>query len=164
MGAGKTTIGKLLAKQQSWEFFDIDMLIEFQQQQKISEIFRLQGEESFRNMETAWLNSFHQNISKDQVIATGGGIILRPENCQLLRKIGTVIYLQASIESVLYRLLQDLTRPLLQGSHQDKRENVEKLIKMREPIYLETADILVDTDHKSPSIIVEEILTKLGKK
>lgn len=154
MGAGKTTIGKSLAKAVSCEFIDTDEQIEREQGRKISEIFAEDGEAVFRDMETDLLKRLAE--SKDEfVLSIGGGMPVREENRSLLRQIGTVIYLQTSKEEIVRRLSGDTARPLLQGENLEKK--VETLMDARENIYLEVAHQQLATDGKSVEELIEMI-------
>ena len=154
MGAGKTTIGKALAERLSWDFIDTDAEIEKEQGRKISEIFETEGEQAFRDMETRLLKKLEK--SEEQfVLSIGGGMPVREENRELLRKIGTVVYLKATKEELVRRLSGDTNRPLLQGGAME--EKVAALMAAREHIYLETAHREVVTDGKSVEELVKEI-------
>lgn len=157
MGAGKTTVGKCLADRLSCEFIDTDEWIEREQGRKISDIFTQNGEQAFRNMETALLKRL-QNEKKDFVLSIGGGMPVRTENRALLRRIGTVVYLKTSKEQIIKRVSGDTSRPLLQGGALE--EKVTSLMNAREDIYEETAHVIVVTDKKSVPAIVEEIGNK----
>lgn len=154
MGAGKTTIGKNLAKAVSCEFIDTDEQIEREQGRSISEIFAEDGEAVFRDMETELLKRLAE--SKDEfVLSIGGGMPVREENRTLLHQIGTVIYLQTSKEEIIRRLSGDTTRPLLQGDALEKKVNA--LMNAREQIYQDTAHAVVETDGKTVKELIEMI-------
>ena len=154
MGAGKTTIGKALAERLSWDFIDTDAEIEKEQGRKISEIFETEGEQAFRDMETRLLKKLEK--SEEQfVLSIGGGIPVREENRELLRQIGTVVYLKATKEELVRRLSGDTSRPLLQGGALE--EKVAALMAARESIYVETAHQEVVTDGKSVKELIEKI-------
>ncbi len=155
MGAGKTTVGKCLAKALNCEFIDTDEWIEKEQEQKISDIFAEDGEQAFRDMETELLKRLHEREEK-YVLSIGGGLPVREENRVLLRKIGTVIYLKTSKEEIIRRVSGDKNRPLLQGGALE--EKVINLMNAREQIYVETAHMEVLTDGKSPEALIEEIV------
>ncbi|MBO5160371.1 MAG: shikimate kinase [Lachnospiraceae bacterium] len=155
MGAGKTTVGKRLAKALSCEFIDTDERIEKEQGRKISDIFAEDGEQAFRDMETDLLKRLQD--SKDTfVLSIGGGMPVREENRALLRKIGTVVYLKTSKDEIIRRVSGDTKRPLLQGGALE--EKVTSLMNAREHIYMETAHREVVTDGKYPQQIVEELM------
>ena len=154
MGAGKTTIGKALAEKLSWDFIDTDAEIEKEQGRKISEIFETEGEQAFRDMETQLLKKLEK--SEEQfVLSIGGGMPVREENRELLRQIGTVVYLKATKEELVRRLSGDTSRPLLQGGALE--EKVAALMAARESIYVETAHQEVVTDGKSVKELIEKI-------
>ena len=154
MGAGKTTIGKALAEKLSWDFIDTDAEIEKEQGRKISEIFETEGEQAFRDMETRLLKKLEK--SEEQfVLSIGGGMPVREENRELLRQIGTVVYLKATKEELVRRLSGDTSRPLLQGGALE--EKVAALMAARESIYVETAHQEVVTDGKSVKELIEKI-------
>ncbi len=159
MGAGKTTIGRLLAKQMGMTFYDSDHEIEHRTGVKIPLIFELEGEEGFRRRETAVIEELSQldNI----VMATGGGAVLLPENRAFLKKNGKVIYLRASVHDLWLRTRNDKTRPLLQGGN--IKQKLEKLYIQRDPIYTELADCIVDTGPQSAVDITNYIEQKLQK-
>ena len=154
MGAGKTTIGKALAEKLSWDFIDTDAEIEKEQGRKISEIFETEGEQAFRDMETRLLKKLEKSEERF-VLSIGGGMPVRAENRELLRQIGTVVYLKATKEELVRRLSGDASRPLLQGGALE--EKVAALMAARESIYVETAHQEVVTDGKSVKELIEKI-------
>ncbi|MDD2933522.1 MAG: shikimate kinase [Methylotenera sp.] len=159
MGAGKTTIGRLLAKQLGRVFYDSDVEIERKTGVKIPLIFELEGEDGFRKRETAAIEELTQlnNI----VLATGGGAILLPENRALLKQNGKIIYLRGKVNDLYQRTRHDKTRPLLQGGN--LRQKLERLYIQRDPIYTSLADYIVDTGAQSATEIthtIEQLLTK----
>lgn len=155
MGAGKTTIGKELAKALGYEFIDTDERIEKEQGRKISDIFSKDGEAAFRDMETDLLKRL-QNKEERFVLSIGGGMPVRVENRSLLQSLGTVVYLKTSKEEIIRRVSDDTSRPLLQGGALE--EKVTSLMNAREQIYMETACVEVVTDQKTPQKIAEELL------
>lgn len=155
MGAGKTTIGKELAKALGYEFIDTDERIEKEQGRKISDIFSKDGEAVFRDMETDLLKRL-QNSEGKFILSIGGGMPVREENRSLLRRLGTVVYLKTSKEEIIRRVSGAADRPLLQGGTLE--EKVTSLMNAREQIYMETACVEVVTDQKTPEKIVEELL------
>ena len=154
MGAGKTTIGKALAEKLSWDFIDTDAEIEKEQGRKISEIFETEGEQAFRDMETRLLKKLEKSEERF-ILSIGGGMPVREENRELLRQIGTVVYLKATKEELVRRLSGDTSRPLLQGGALE--EKVAALMAARESIYVETAHQEVVTDGKSVKELIEKI-------
>ena len=160
MGAGKTTIGKLLAKHLGRTFYDTDHEIEKRTGVKISTIFELEGELGFRKRETAIIQELSQLNSI--VMATGGGAILAQENRQLLRTNGMVIYLRANVNELWHRMRNDKHRPLLQNV--DIRVKLEYLYAERNPLYTETAALIFDTGNQPVSNILNQIENALLKK
>ena len=160
MGAGKTTIGKLLAKHLGRTFYDTDHEIEKRTGVKISTIFELEGETGFRKRETAIIQELSQLNSI--VMATGGGAILAQENRQLLRTNGMVIYLRANVNELWHRMRNDKHRPLLQNV--DIRAKLECLYAERNPLYTETAALIFDTGSQPVANILNQIENALPKK
>ena len=156
MGAGKTTIGKKLAKALECEFIDTDEWIEKEKGRKISDIFAEDGEAVFRDMETDLLKRL-QGREEKFVLSIGGGMPVREQNRALLRNLGIVIYLKTSKEEIIRRVSGNKNRPLLQGG--DLEEKVTNLMNAREQIYVETAHVEVITDRKNPSEVVENIMS-----
>lgn len=153
MGAGKTTVGELLATKLNRELKDIDRVIEQEQKKSIIGIFTDDGEEVFRKLESETIEKF-SNMS-DLIISTGGGALEKANNLSNLQKNGIIIYLKADIEELFKRVKNETQRPLLK--EQDPLEVIKKLIKKREKFYL-MADITIITDNKSPEKITEEII------
>lgn len=156
MGTGKTTVGQVLAKQLGYRFFDTDVLIERVTQQSIPEIFVAQGEDEFRNIESQIL--MEVCACTKSVIATGGGVILRPKNWSYLRH-GLVIWLDVPIDVLVERLLLDTTRPLLQES--ELKPKLETLMEQRKALYAE-ADLHISIENtQTPEEIVNQILARI---
>ena len=154
MASGKSTVGKKLSKKLGLDFFDIDNEIENKAGAKISWIFDVEGEEKFRDRE---YKAFRDLINSENcVISTGGGIVLREENRELLNK-GTVIYLEISIQTQLERTINDQDRPLLNGV--DKEKTLRKIAELRNPIYEACSDITIretnDTNKVADLIVLE---------
>jgi shikimate kinase len=145
MGAGKTSVGRLLAKQFGKTFYDCDLEIERRTGVKVPVIFEIEGEEGFRVRESAVLRELAD--LHDIVLATGGGAVLREENRRFLRQKGTVVYLRASLEDLWQRTKHDRKRPLLQTA--DPRAKLEQLFIQRDPLYREVATLVVDTGNQS---------------
>lgn len=153
MGAGKSTIGTLLARRLGMRFVDLDEDISREAGMSIPEIFQREGEEGFRDHES---RALRENLhGEGKVLACGGGIILRPENVDLLRERCTVIYLQAGRETILQRVGGGEGRPLLAAG--DVAERVEELMARREEAYRRAAHVVVTTDERTPEEVVEEI-------
>lgn len=154
MGCGKSTVGKKLASALDYEFRDTDTTIEKHYGKTISAMFEEDGEAYFRNAETLLLKQLSEE-AEGLVLATGGGMPMREENAELLRKIGTVVFLEAKIETILERLQNDTGRPLADGEDREKR--LRPLYEKRLPVYRAAADYILDTENKSFYAIIEEI-------
>lgn len=159
MGAGKTTVGRALAKKLDKQFIDSDHEIEARSGVSIPVIFEIEGEAGFRQREADVIRNL--TAREDIVLATGGGAILRPENRELLKSRGTVVYLRADINQILQRTAKDKNRPLLQSG--DPRQKLEQLSSEREPLYREVAHIVIDTGRPNISSLVQVILTQLAE-
>lgn len=157
MGAGKTTVGRALARTLHRRFIDSDHEIEARTGASIPWIFEIEGETSFRIRESEVIRDL--TAQSDIVLATGGGAILRPENRECLKARGTVIYLRASVSSILQRTRHDKNRPLLQTA--DPRQRLEQLAREREPYYLEVADLVVETGRPNVQSLVQTIISQL---
>jgi shikimate kinase len=153
MGAGKTTIGKLLAKHLGKNFYDTDHEIEKRTGVKVSTIFELEGEAGFRKRETAVIQELSQ--LRNIIMATGGGAILAEENRELLKNHGTVIYLRANVNELWHRMRNDKHRPLLQNV--DIRAKLEQLYAERNPLYTRTANMIFDTGNQPVASILNQI-------
>lgn len=144
MGCGKTTIGKLVSKRTGMPLLDMDALIEEQVGKKISQIFAEQGEAHFRALETALLRYLVEHPqTPPPVISTGGGVVLRPENRQLLRSLGFVVWLNVSPHSLMHRNIRAANRPLLQT--ENPADTLHRLWEERSPLYRETAHRILNT-------------------
>lgn len=159
MGAGKTTVGKLLAKRLGRAFYDSDHEIESRTGVNIPVIFELEGEAGFRKRETAAIEEL--TAMHDIVLATGGGAALSKQNRENLSQHGTVVYLRASVNELWHRTKNDKNRPLLQTD--DPRAKLEKLYTERDPLYREIADIIIDTGDQSVGSIVQHLEETLNK-
>jgi len=157
MGAGKTTIGRHLATLLHKQFVDVDHEIEKRTGVTIHVIFEIEGEVGFRQRESTLV----AELSRDQdiVLATGGGAVLLEENRKVLKERGTVVYLQADIETLVERTRRDRNRPLLQTDN--PRGKIEELLRQREPIYREVADVVVDTGQRAPASVARDIATRI---
>lgn len=160
MGAGKSTIGRQLAKQLHKEFLDSDQEIEKQTGALISLIFEIEGERGFRDRERRIIDKLTKR--KNIVLATGGGAVLHEENRRAMRKSGTVIYLHISIETQLKRTSKSKHRPLLQTD--DPAQKLRALMKVREPIYRQEADIVIHCNNRSAHSVVKEVMRKLDNR
>jgi shikimate kinase len=153
MGAGKTTVGKIIAKNLGKVFYDTDLVIEQRTGVKVSTIFELEGEAGFRKRESAMIEELSQ--LDDIVMATGGGAVLAPENRDHLKQHGYVIYLRANVHDLWQRMRHDKHRPLLQNV--DVRAKLEQLYHERNPLYTETASLIVDTGNQPVASILNQI-------
>ncbi len=160
MGSGKTTVSEILSSKLSLDILDTDEAIVRTEERSISEIFEEDGEEAFRDMETDLLETIVRDHWRDMVISLGGGLPVREENRRLLKEAGKVIYLKVSPEEALRRLEGDDTRPLLKTD--DPLERIRQLQDKRSLIYDEAADVVIDTDGKTPEQVADEILDRLG--
>jgi shikimate kinase len=157
MGAGKSTIGQQLSKQLELPFQDSDHEIEARTGVDIPLIFELEGEAGFRKRESVVIDELTQ--LPEIVLATGGGSILDPANREHLNSRGKVIYLRASVDQQLKRTRMDRNRPLLQT--EDPRARLEELMAVRDPLYLEIASIVIETDGMRVRDVVKKILEML---
>lgn len=157
MGAGKTTIGRQLAKRLKRTFYDSDHELVERCGVDIPTIFEFEGESGFRDRESQVIDE----LSKldDIVMATGGGAVLRPENRKMLAARGTVIYLRVSLKNQHMRTSADRNRPLLQGGN--LMEKLQKLRDDRDPLYTALADYILDTDDRTPNNVAQSIQRKL---
>jgi len=154
MGAGKTTIGRLLAKALDVRFIDSDREIEQRTGVSIQMIFEYEGEEGFRKREAEVLVDLC--CQERIVLATGGGSILLPENREVLHDQGFIVYLRCSVEKQLERTHKDSNRPLLKT--ENPRQRLQDLLRVREPLYRSLADFIVDTGEHSSRSAVRQIL------
>ena len=159
MGAGKTTIGRHIARQLKLDFFDSDHEIEERTGAHIPIIFEIEGEEGFRKREAAMIDELTQR--DNIVLATGGGAVLREENRQHLHERGTVIYLHAELDDLYERTKKDRNRPLLQT--EDPRGKLATLLEERDPLYREVAHLVIDTARSNPKKVAAFIIKKLHK-
>jgi shikimate kinase len=157
MGAGKTTVGRQLAKALKMQFFDSDHEIEQRTGVSIPLIFDIEGEAGFREREKKMIDELTQK--SNVVLATGGGVVLNPENRQHLATRGTVIYLKAKVTQLFKRTAKDRNRPLLQND--DPKGKLQQLMEARQPLYLEVADFALETDGRTVKQVVKNILYKL---
>ena len=153
MGSGKTSTGRILAKEMGYAFADTDEEVTKRTGVSIAYIFDVEGEEGFRKRECLALKECLND--NNTILSTGGGIVLSKENRDLLQDRGTVIYLQTSIHSQLKRTASTNNRPLLQNKNPE--ETLEKLMLTRAPLYEEIADITIMTDNKSLQEMSKEI-------
>ena len=156
MASGKSVVGRKLSKRMGLDFFDTDDCIEKKAGADISWIFDVEGEQKFRDREFEVLTNLIQK--ENCVISTGGGIVLRQKNRELLKK-GTGIYLETSIQSQLERTMNDKHRPLLQRA-QNKEETLREIAKLRNPLYLKCSDIVI-RETNNPNETIDLILQEI---
>jgi shikimate kinase len=154
MGAGKTTVGRLLAQALGWDFVDADRVLEARNGVPVSTIFELEGEEGFRQREVALIDELTR--ASRCVLATGGGAVLREENRRALHERGFVVYLKVGVDEVLRRTRRDTTRPLLQTP--DPRARVQELLALREPLYESVAHLTLVSAATNPRRMAERVL------
>jgi len=160
MGAGKTTIGRALARRLALEFIDTDRELVERTGVPVATIFEIEGEPGFRRRESAILAEMA--VRSGAVVATGGGAILAAENRAVMRGHGTVVYLRARLESLWERTRRDTNRPLLATA--DPRGTLAMLLEQREPLYLEAAHLVVDTGPQSASALVARLAAQLRER
>ena len=160
MGAGKSTLGRRLARALKLEFVDADQEIERRTGASIPLIFDVEGEAGFRRREKRLIEEL--TAREGIVLATGGGAVLDPDNRRLLAARGTVIYLKASIDQLLERTARDRHRPLLQT--EDRRGRMEALMRQRGPLYEAVADLVVETTGRTARQVEREILRQLRER
>ncbi len=158
MGAGKTTIGKLLANFLNKTFLDSDREIQKRTGVSIPVIFEIEGEAGFRKRETEMLSQLVE--SENIVLATGGGAVLSSENREILKRSGTVIYLRTTVDDLWRRTRHDKNRPLLQTS--DPRRKLTELYTHRDPLYRETAHIVVESGKRSARHLAQLLAQQLA--
>ena len=160
MGAGKTSIGRQLAKRLQRRFVDVDHEIEAQTGVRIPTIFEIEGEAGFREREAQTIEGL--TVQEGLVLATGGGAVLRESNRKLLGASGVVIYLRVPPLTLFERTRHDRNRPLLQVENPLKR--IEELYAQRDPLYREIADITVDSGNCSVATLARRIEEELNNK
>lgn len=157
MGAGKSTVGRLLARRLSKRFVDTDHEIEKRNGVTIPVIFEIEGEDGFRRREQEVLADLAQE--QGLVLSTGGGIVLRPENREALRNHGFVVYLNARPELLAERTKHDRSRPLL--NVEDPLARLRQLHAVRDPLYRDVAHAVVETGRGAPQQVVQAILSEM---
>lgn len=157
MGTGKSTVGSALAERLGWTFIDTDEQVEAAEGMSISDLFAERGEAGFRLAETAMIKQTMEG--ERQVVSTGGGAVLKAENCEAMRRGGLVVALTASEETIIERVRHDRTRPLVQGN---VAERVRHLMETRRHAY-DFADLKIDTTGVRVEEIVERIVARMGE-
>jgi shikimate kinase len=157
MGAGKSSVGRLLEKRTGLARFDTDERVASKSGLTIPEIFSQQGEERFREMETEALQSLPNE--KEAIIVTGGGIVLRETNLDLMRQLGTIIWLDANEEILFRRASRKGNRPLLQT--ENPRNRFSELLRTRVPLYAKIAEVRIDTSTLTHDEVADLILGKI---
>ncbi len=159
MGVGKSSVGVRIAELTGRMWYDTDVVIT-DRHGRISDIFEYYGEPHFRALETEIVRELS---GKDKlVISTGGGLVLKPENSELLKQNGRIFFMRATFETLLKRVRADETRPLLKNTGKTA-EALGKLLAERTPIYEHVADYIVDTDGKSVDEVAREIVRLAGE-
>jgi shikimate kinase len=154
MGTGKSFVGKVLEQHTAFVRFDTDEIISSRLKMPIEKIFLTHGEEHFRDLETETLRSL--STEEPAIIVTGGGIVLRSENVDLLKRLGAVVWLDADEATLRTRIHRLSDRPLLQTPNPEA--TLSELLEAREPLYRNAADLRVDISQKNPEQIAELIL------
>ncbi len=158
MGSGKTTVGQRLATALGYRFLDLDVLVETVANQSIPDIFAAEGEDRFRDLESRVLSEVSAYASQRLAIATGGGVVLRPENWSYLRH-GLVIWLNAPLSVIYARLQNDTTRPLLQTPNPQTK--LQSLLEERQSLYAQ-ADLRIPVrSEDTPETLVEAIMVAI---
>ncbi len=156
-GSGKSTVGRQLSRRLGLPFFDSDHVIEQQLGCSIREFFEREGEDRFRDVEESVLDQL--STKQEGVLSTGGGAVLRPANRRLLRERCQVVYLNSSPDELFKRLRHDVNRPLLQVA--DPLNRLRDLHFLRDPLYRETAHLVIETGRPSVSTLVSTIATRI---
>ncbi len=157
MGAGKSTIGRQLAALLKKDFLDVDHEIERRTGAAIPLIFEIEGEPGFRRREALIIDELTRTTNV--VLATGGGAVLDADNRKALRERGSVVYLRAEIDILVERTRRDRNRPLLQTP--DPRAKLEEIMRVREPLYLATAHVIIETDRRNPQMVARDVADNL---
>ncbi len=158
MGAGKSTVGRALAKRLGWDFVDADHEIEHVTGVKIPVIFEIEGEIGFRKREAQVIDDI--TLRPHTIVGTGGGAVLLQENRTHMRERGHVVYLKASVEELYQRTRHDKGRPLLQTPN--PRQRIKELADARHPLYLEVAHTVIETGRQPVHSVVNQIIQVLN--
>ncbi len=160
MGAGKTTVGKILAARIGWNFFDLDRIIELSEDRTINDIFTYDGERYFRDVETKIILKIISN-NKNCIFACGGGAVLRKENMYAVKKKCCIVYLAVSAEEAAARLAGSTERPLVRDG--DQKRKISMLLNKRLHYYEKYAEITIGNGSLTPEEAAEKIIDKLRK-
>ena len=160
MGSGKTTLGRKVAAALGLEFLDCDQEIEQRTGASVNLIFDVEGEDGFRERETDLLREISQR--QGLLVATGGGVVMRPGNRQLLRDSGFVVWLRTPVAHQIDRLSRDKSRPLLQAP--DREQRLHKLAEQRDPLYRELADLVFDSSHRHVGRVAERLSAEIQRR
>lgn len=158
MGTGKSSVGRGIAHRTGWPRYDTDEMVAKRYGSPIAEIFLKHGEDAFRDAEAETLG---QLPSQPVIIVTGGGLLLRAGHVQKVRSLGMVVQLTADLETLIERLSRKTTRPLLQT--QNPRATVEELLRQRNPLYEQAADVKVDTTRRKPEEVADAVLAEVER-
>ncbi len=157
MGAGKTTVGRMLARVLKKDFYDSDLVIEKKTGVRVADIFDIEGEKGFRKRECAVIKDLA--LMHNIVLATGGGVVLESKNRENLKKNGTVIYLHAQVIELFKRTRNDTKRPLLHTKN--VKDKLTQLYEIRDPLYRSIADMVFETRRQGVGELVTDIVTTL---
>ena len=158
MGSGKTTVGRRLAMELNQYFFDTDYEIINKTGVSIDHIFDVEGEDGFRKRESEVLENLCNMTNI--VLATGGGVVLLPQNRIVLKSAGIVVYLSSSIEQLLRRTAKSKTRPLLENSS-DRKKTITDIVNARDQYYRDVATIVIDTSGKKLNEVINIIINNI---
>lgn len=160
MGTGKSTVAAFISKEYGFDVMEMDEMLVQKEGMSVSDIFRNHGEEYFREVETNLLKKIC--MLTNQVVSCGGGVVLRSQNIEEMKKCGTIVLLSARPETILERVKGDSSRPLLQGNK--NLAFITDMLEQRRPKYEGAADIVVQTDGKRVSDICKEIFDKIERR
>lgn len=157
MGAGKSTVGRYLAKRMQRKFYDSDSEITERTGVSIPTIFDIEGEQGFRDREEQVIDELSQK--NGIVLATGGGSVIRETNRKTLKASGTVVYLKGSAELLFSRIRHDTNRPLMQTKN--PMQTLKDLLAERDPLYMEVSDLVINTSKQKVPVLMKEIERKV---
>ena len=157
MGTGKSTVAKILSEKHGWDLLEMDEMIVQQEGMSIPDIFETHGEEHFRDIESNLIKDIC--LQENKVVSCGGGVVLRSQNVDAMKKSGSIVLLSASPETILERVKDDTNRPLLQANK--TIEYLREMMEKRREKYENAADIVIQTDGKKIADICNEICIKM---